>query len=70
MARTLTCEDMVKLLNQFLDTVYSPDNPLTARDKLDVAVHLLREALPILAAVREFDSIEEAMSAAKPEDRL
>ena len=57
-------------LTQFIDTVYSPDNPHTERVKLDQAVELMREALPILAAVREFDSIEEAVSAAKPEDRL
>jgi len=37
--------DLQSRIREFLDTAYSPDNPLTARDKLDQAVGLLREAV-------------------------
>ena len=36
--------DLQTRIREFLATAYSPDNPLTARDKLDQAVGLLREA--------------------------
>ena len=35
--------DLQTRIREFLATAYSPDNPLTARDKLDQAVGLLRE---------------------------
>lgn len=36
--------DLQTRIREFLATAYSPDNPLTARDKLDQAVGLLKEA--------------------------
>lgn len=37
--------DLQTRIREFLATAYSPDNPLTARDKLDQAVGLLMEAV-------------------------
>ena len=57
-------------IDQFLADAKRTDNLATTREMYARALELLRDAQQIIAAVQEFDGLEQAMLAAKPEDRL